>query len=661
MNYMSLTTKMTIAVTLMVMLSLSGVAYLSLSHFERAFTQTTARQQNILVTSLAEEIDLNIDLAQQEIVGMARALSGSRLDDPAALQAFLDQNLQNEPLFDGALGVIAQDGIMLAVAPLESDMVGRDFSFRPYFSETVASGQPRISAPFIPAQKNGHPIVMFTAPVFDQQGELTAVVVGAVDLLKDNFLGRIARMRLGEGGYLYVYASDRTIIVHPDSSRILQQDVPLGANPLFDRAIEGFEGSAATGTSRGLQAFSSFKHLQTRDWILAANYPLAEVFAPMAKARSYILALLAAGTLLSLLGTWLLMRHLTAPLLVFTARVKNMTEREADRTPIELGSRDEIDTLAQAFNFLLEETDNRKRALEDNLVFHQVLINTLPVPVFTKDCDGRYIGGNAALMAFLGLSKEQLLGKTAFDIVPQQQAERYHQADMELRDQDGIQVYEGRIARADGAQRDVVFTKANFTNALGQWGGDCRDLPRHYRTQTDRAGPGSSEGVFGKPAAELSRGQLRTRSGTPGHLLEPGLRGADRVQGGRDAWDREPLAALLPPPTPLSGGPAPRGPDRQQQPLSQPAALASQSRGRAGRRLVPGPEWERPLSGLQCRPDPWSTGGDSRVRGNAPGSHRASAGRGIPTALPRSLPDHPGGLSCPHLALRARWRLQLLQ
>lgn len=208
----------------------------------------------------------------------------------------------------------------------------------------------------------------------------------------------------------------------------------------------------------------------------------------MAKARHYILALLAAGTLASLLGTWLLMRHLTAPLLVFTARVKNMTEKETDRTPIELGSRDEIDTLAHAFNFLLEETEHRKRALEDNLVFHQVLINTLPVPVFIKDRDGRYIGCNPALTDFLGLSKEHLLGKTAFEIAPQPLAERYHQADMALQSQDGIQVYEGRIARADGAQRDVVFSKANFTNALGERGGIVGaflDITEHKRIERD--------------------------------------------------------------------------------------------------------------------------------------------------------------------------------
>lgn len=486
MRYVSLKTKMTVAVTLMVLLTLSVVAYLSLSHFESAFTQTIARQQFILVTSLADEIDLNIGLAQQELIGMARALSGINLDDPSALQAFLEHNLQAEPLFDGALGVIAPNGIMLAMAPLESDMVGRDFSFRAYFSDTVAGGQPQISAPFITAQKNGHPIVMFTAPVFNQRGELSAVLVGAVDLLEDNFLGRIARMRLGDGGYLYVFGSDRTVIVHPDPSRILQRDVPLGVNPLFDRAIEGFEGSASTVTSRGLQAFSSFKHLKTRDWILGATFPLAEVLAPMAKARRYIHALLAAGTLVTLLGTWLLMRHLTVPLLIFTSRVKKMTELEADRAPIELGSRDEIDTLAHAFNFLLEETEHRKRALEDNLVFHQVLINTLPVPVFIKDPDGRYIGCNAALTDFLGLTKEDLLGKTAFEIAPQHLAERYHQADMVLQSQEGIQVYEGRIARADGAQRDVVFSKANFANALGQRGGIVGaflDITEHKRIE----------------------------------------------------------------------------------------------------------------------------------------------------------------------------------
>ena len=207
-------------------------------------------------------------------------------------------------------------------------------------------------------------------------GKLRAVLGGAVDLLGDNFLGQMAKLRLGSGGYVYLYGLDRTIILHPKPSRVLQQDVPIGANRLFDAAIGGFEGTGETVTSYGLKVFSSFKRLQGKDWIVAANYPIAEAFAPLYTARRYLLAVLAAGTLISLAAAWLMMRHLTAPLLHVIERIGRMTREERERSPIQLRTGDEIGVLAEAFNRLLEETENRKRALQDNLLFHQVLLDT---------------------------------------------------------------------------------------------------------------------------------------------------------------------------------------------------------------------------------------------------------------------------------------------
>ena len=62
---------------------------------------------------------------------------------------------------------------------------------------------------------------MFTAPLFDSKGKITGILGGSIDLMRDNFLGRIGTVKIGETGYLYLTATDRTLIMHPDKKRIL--------------------------------------------------------------------------------------------------------------------------------------------------------------------------------------------------------------------------------------------------------------------------------------------------------------------------------------------------------------------------------------------------------------------------------------------------------
>ncbi|MBF2009036.1 MAG: PAS domain S-box protein [Chlorogloeopsis fritschii C42_A2020_084] len=123
---------------------------------------------------------------------------------------------------------------------------------------------------------------------------------------------------------------------------------------------------------------------------------------------------------------------------------------------------------------LIEDITKRKQAeaaLQEQLDFLQVLIDTIPAPVFYKNTQGLYIGCNQAFEEALGLSKEQILGKTVYDLAPQELAEQYHQADVALFEQRGVQSYEGSLVYKDGKKHDVIFYKATFSKADGSLGG----------------------------------------------------------------------------------------------------------------------------------------------------------------------------------------------
>ncbi|MBD2297648.1 PAS domain S-box protein [Aulosira sp. FACHB-615] len=123
---------------------------------------------------------------------------------------------------------------------------------------------------------------------------------------------------------------------------------------------------------------------------------------------------------------------------------------------------------------LIEDITQRKQAeeaLQEQIDFLQVLIDTIPTPVFYKNTQGLYLGCNTAFEAVLGLRKEQILGKSDYDLAPRELADQYYHADMTLLEQQQVQTYESFLVFADQTKHDVIFYKASFSKVDGSLGG----------------------------------------------------------------------------------------------------------------------------------------------------------------------------------------------
>ena len=120
----------------------------------------------------------------------------------------------------------------------------------------------------------------------------------------------------------------------------------------------------------------------------------------------------------------------------------------------------------------ISERKKNEAALRESAAFIESLLQTMPVPVFYKNTQGRYIGCNSAFAEFIGKSKAEIIGKTVFDVSPQPLSPVYHDKDMELLEAPvGVQVYESRVMHADGTHHDVVFHKARIVNGNGEMSG----------------------------------------------------------------------------------------------------------------------------------------------------------------------------------------------
>jgi len=408
----SLKTKMSIAVSLLLTAIMMLLAIASLGYFEKQFKQTISRQVFTTVSVIAEEIDSKLHNAQAGLVAVAGRVNPDVVRDSRKAQVFLEERAGTRTVFDDGIVIFSPSGKLIAASPAEPYLHGKDYAFRDYIKKTLATGKPQISAPFFSSQTHHHPIIMFTAPIFDARGKVSGILGGAVDLLKDNFLGKLGTIKIGGTGYLFLYSTDRTMIVHPDKTRILLQDVPPGVNKMYDRAVEGFEGSGDTVNSRGLHFVSSFKHLKTTNWILGANFPHAEAYAPINRAKWYLLAALAVSLLLSYGIVWWVMGRLTAPLLQFTNHVRGFTARGEEPKPVIIASGDEIGTLGQAFNEMLAEMDRQNMVIRDQKEFSEKLVLNSAIPTFALDTEHRVIIWNKACEELTGIKAERLLGTT---------------------------------------------------------------------------------------------------------------------------------------------------------------------------------------------------------------------------------------------------------
>lgn len=96
-----------------------------------------------------------------------------------------------------------------------------------------------------------------------------------------------------------------------------------------------------------------------------------------------------------------------------------------------------------------------------NSVF-RTLIDAIPAPVFVKDRSGVYLECNTMFEEYLGRTRDNIIGITAYELASKELADIYTKADNELFTHGGKQVYESQVKYADGTNHDVMFHKAVF-------------------------------------------------------------------------------------------------------------------------------------------------------------------------------------------------------
>ena len=112
-----------------------------------------------------------------------------------------------------------------------------------------------------------------------------------------------------------------------------------------------------------------------------------------------------------------------------------------------------------------------EKKIKEQLVFLQTLIDTIPNPIFYRNAKMVYEGCNVAYEKLLGKSRDTIIGKTIYDIFPENTAVEFIQKDKELLKTLKSEQSEIEITHSDGSIHYYISQRAVYHNIEGALAG----------------------------------------------------------------------------------------------------------------------------------------------------------------------------------------------
>ena len=316
---------------------------------------------NASIVAQGIDDEINDKIAALELV--AKGIDAKLMAQPTSVQAKMEQRLTLALLFNAGAFVTDMQGMAIASVPSGMARVGTSYREAAHVATALQQGRTNVSRPFIGARLR-LPVVSLATPIRDAQGKVIGALVGVTDLSKPNFLDQLTQNRFGKmGGYILVAPKYRLMVTATDRTRVTAAFPPVGANLLFDRYLDGYEGSGSVVDTRGVEVLSAAKRIPSADWVLVVRIPTEEAFAPIFDMQRRTLLFAIFMSLLAGGLSWWMLRWQLAPVTSAVKALTGMSTTDLPKQALPIAHEGEIGDLIRAFNNLLETLGQREQVL----------------------------------------------------------------------------------------------------------------------------------------------------------------------------------------------------------------------------------------------------------------------------------------------------------
>ena len=372
--------------------------------------------------------------------------------------------------------VLNKDGII--AASNEKADIGRDKSKNPYFlnaKESVFSKDAYVST------HRKIPSLAFSAPIADgETGEFLGVVISRVNLDKLNSI-TTDRTSLGKTGEIYIVDKNGYMI---SPSRFLK-DTFLKQRVDTENTRKAFEDVKKFGTEkheyipllytnyRGVMVLGVHDYIHPMQWIVVAEIDEKEALAPLWKIKSLLISIIIIIPILAWLIGIFIGRLISRPIHVLQKGSEVTGSGDLDYK-VGTDAKDEIGQLSRAFDKMTGDLKKTvvSRDYVDNIVNSMADILVVVTP------DGKIEKVNRAVLDVLGYNKEELIGKDASLLFPEEGGEKILLKGTELEKlimEGTLKNYEINFKAKDGKKIPVLFSNAVIRGMDHLPGGPTKD------------------------------------------------------------------------------------------------------------------------------------------------------------------------------------------
>ncbi len=417
MRHPTLATRTSTATSLLFLFAILAVGMASLHSSRTQLTNVMITEQNTLVERIADNLDQKLRALQRALLLSAIEISEADVASSDAAQEYLDSNSGLYAAFDRSIFLFSEKGILLAERPFKPGRRGDNASWRPYIKDTIRTQEPVISEPFLTNVGDANMVLVMTMPVFAKDGRMIAILTGSLGLTHPGMLGNIAKTVIGRTGYLYIVTADGKLIMHPDRQRLSQVAFAPLANPLFDRALNGFEGTEETLDANDRRALVSYNRVKSSNWIVAAVYPKDEAFLAVHDLIWRFVEFLLVAFVIVVLAIWVSMRYLMRPLVSLTRHLSNYTATEEIAPLLGTAGSGEIGALTTAFNRLTARLHEREITLVETMQRYQLITENSTDLITKHDPTGVISYASPVSSSVLGIAHDALIGRSLCEFV----------------------------------------------------------------------------------------------------------------------------------------------------------------------------------------------------------------------------------------------------
>ena len=383
-NWRSLQTRIA-AGMLVVVLGILWAAEYSLSQsLRRDMEAAISAQQYSTVSLIAKEIDRSILERLSIAESLASSLTNGILDSPATTQRLIEERKIPGRIFNWGVIVTDSAGTAIASVPVNLNRTGTNYKDYDFIAKALSTGHTQLPDPVI-SPNSGLPVFTMVVPIVDDNQRTIGLVIGVTNLAQANFLDEIGLAKYGNtGDFLVTAPVGRLCVASSDKRRVMKPGPAPGINPIYDRYIDGYEGSGVAKSSRGVVEMSSSRKIPTTGWLMQSVLPVDEAFAPIAAMERHLIVVSLILTLIATLISWWWLRLQLRPLSEASTLLGKMREGIIPRQALPVVRHDEIGSLTEAFNGLQATIINEEARAAEHAANRRLrhIVSVVPGMVF---------------------------------------------------------------------------------------------------------------------------------------------------------------------------------------------------------------------------------------------------------------------------------------